>query len=461
MVSRIHLLLVSSFLMSNVAFAADYHGRASVGGYFAKERFAEADSGGTKSNDSALASVRMYLDASRLTSKRFRILVDVRDKNDLFGEIDKDKLELKSKNTLQIRQLNLQLPNNYGKYYFSLGRFQAFDSGVVYVDGAEVGFRMTAAFRAGVFGGNNPKSDRDHALQTQTEGKVFGGFGIYQSASRSWYDYSYSSTAIIDSTDEAVPEEEVQSAETGSNGANGAYARTYIYNNTILQFSRDSRLLALVYFDIAPEADLQNLWLSYYRKLGPRLTATVSGSDIHANEYRKIQETREKLKPSSYKQFKITAGYRVARPTKIVVKALSGKRDIDNLDRSEYSGGLQFSRLISSKFAGSIIAGVRKKFTNNDVFYRIGLGRYSRKTELTFDYEGATETKFSGEKLHPTIIEASLGFILSRKFFGSFAVQQAKDEKVNIVSGLLRVSSRFGNKEIPPVRDGAPPKGRL
>jgi hypothetical protein len=203
------------------------------------------------------------------------------------------------------------------------------------------------------------------------------------------------------------------------------------------------------------------MWLSYFKKMNSRTSLVVGASDIHANEYRLIQDDREKLPVSSYKQLQAKVRFRMKRTATLQLKLLSGERDIDKLKRSEISAGVEFSRLIKRRYSGSLLAGVRKKFTNNDKFYRIGIGHYGRKLETNVEYESSTETKFDGSVVHPSVVELSFGFMLGRKIFGTAIVRQSKDENVNIMSGLFRVSTRFGNKEVAPIRDGAPPRGRM
>jgi hypothetical protein len=442
--------------------AADVHGRATVGGYFAKERFSNA-SGEEATNDAASLSGRGFLDLSNLGANEYRFVLDIRDKNDFFDKLDKEKLELTPKNSVQLRQLYVQYPNSSGKLYGTLGRFSAFDAGVVYADGAEIGFRPTSKFRLGLFGGASPKYEAVEAFDKFGSGRLFGGFGIFQSTSQDWYEYSSVSTAFVSMAADKLPTEEGVLADTGSGYATGEFERSFVYNNSILQFNRDTRLIALIYFDVKPTTNLQNMWLSLYRRFSPKFSGTLSGLRIESTEYRKTQDLREKLEPSSYSQGKLDLTFRVSDPTSLIASLIYGHRDVDDLKRTELSAGALFSNFISNKFSASALAGVRKKFTTSDVFARVGLGRYSRMFETTIDFEYATETRITGDKkqLHPTKLEIGIGTILSSKIFGTLAVQQTKDEEVSILSGLFRISTRFGNKEIPPVRDGAPARGSL
>lgn len=447
-------------LSGTFAEAADVNGRATVGGYIAKERFTGV-SGEDAANDAALLSLRLLLDASNIGTSGYRLVLDVRDKNDFFDKLDKERLELTTKNTLQLRQAYVQYPNDSGRFYGTLGRFSAFDSGVVYADGAEVGFRASNKFRLGAFGGLSPKYDATEDFSGLGTGQLLGGFGIYQTGAQNWFQYTYSSTAVVSMKADPLPVEDGVLADTGSGYAAGAYSRSFIYNNSILQFSRDMRFMSLAYLDIQPEAKLQNLWLSLFRRLTQSLSLNLSGSSIEASEYRKTQDVREKLDPSAYMQAKSEFNYRVADSISLVGNLVYGQRDADSLKRSEVSLGAIFANLANNRYSANLLGGVRKNFTNNDTFFRGGLGRYSRVVEATIDYEYATETDQNKKKLHPTRLEVGLGTILSNRFFTTIAVQQRKDEVVNIISGVFRVATRFGNKQIPPVRDGAPVRGRL
>ena len=120
---------------ANHAAAANVDGRATVGGYFAKERFS-GTSADNATNDKAVVSARGFLDVSSIGENDLRLVLDVRDKNDFFDKLDKERLELNSKNSVQLRQLYLQSPESSGKVFWTLVRFPAFDSGIVYADGA-------------------------------------------------------------------------------------------------------------------------------------------------------------------------------------------------------------------------------------------------------------------------------------------------------------------------------------
>ena len=307
----------------------------------------------------------------------------------------------------------------------------------------------------------SPQYDAVAAFDQVCKGRLFGTFAIFQTNSQDWYEYSSISTALITMKDDALPTEPGVLADTGSGYATGEFKRTYIYNNNVLQFNRDTRLISLLYYDVQPKPNLQDIWASIYHKFSSTFSSTLAGSQIESTEYRKTQDLREKLPPSSYKQAKLEANFRVNDPTMLVGNLVYGQRDIDKLKRSEVSGGVLFTNFISNQYSASILAGVRKNFGSSDVFGRLGFGRYSRMFETTVDYEYASETDQNKKKLHPSKLEFGLGMIMSSRLFATLAVQQQKDEEVNILSGLLRVATRFGNKDVAPVRAGAPARGRL
>ncbi|MEZ4744287.1 MAG: hypothetical protein R3B45_17865 [Bdellovibrionota bacterium] len=455
--ASLHLLII----LPEPVNAIDYHGRASIGGYFSKERFNDVSANGTTSNDSAVGSARFYFDASKISSKKLRFVTDVRNENDAFGQLDQEELQLSSRYTLQLRQLNLQYPNHFGGIYGSFGRFQAFNSGVVYVDGLELGFHFTSKLKGGIFGGQNPKSDQAYELQWSNSRPIFGSFVIYQDSEASWYRHTYSSTAIIRMKDDAISEETVEVEQTGLGGGTGPLLRSFIYNNTVLQFNRNNRLLTWIYYDVEPKPDLQNLWMSYYTMFAKKASLLLSVLDIHANEYREIQSIREELEPSSYQEAKAKLSLYLIPNGVLLANILTGKRTLDGLKRKEYSLGIEMARFINHRISAHLIGGVREKFTNKDKFLKLGIGYYSRNVEVAADYEMAVENKMDGDVLHPKILELSLGLIASKKFFTTIVAQRITDERVNITSALFRITSRFGNKDIPPIRDGGPPRGSL
>jgi hypothetical protein len=445
---------------SGIAIAADLHGRATVGGFAAKERFANAAQGDA-TNDAATLSARAFVDVSNISPERFRIVADVRDKNDFFDKVDKERLTLTPANSVELRQLFFAAPNQDGKVYGLLGRFSAFDSGIVYVDGAELGLRLTDSIRVGGFGGMSPKYDYSGSFDQAGTGSVAGGYGIFESAGGKFYDYSLISAAIVNQLSDAVPATS-DGVAAGATTDDVTYERTFLYNNSVFQLSADTRILARIYYDIKPSPLLQDVWISYFRRPSPKVALTLSAMQIEAVEYRKSQDVRDELDASAYKQVRAEVSYRVTPVTSIIGNGLYGQRTVDGFKRNEISFGYVASNLVTSSYSGSIIGGAREKFVANDKFVRIGLGRYGHILETNVDYEYAVERNSdTGENLHPNRLELGVGAILSSRLFGTLAFQRVQDENVEILSGIFRISTRFGNKEIPPVRDGAPMRGNL
>ncbi len=467
--------IVALFLQTTMINAADYHGRATTGGFISKEKFTEP-SAGSDTNDVAVMSNRFYLNVSNIGKKKWGLILDARDKLDYFDKLDKERLTLTQKNEFQLRQLAAKYPNYEGKFYASAGRFQAFDTGAVYVDGLEAGYRVKPTLKLGAFGGFNPAREGVSYLQFNSDSNIFGGFGIYENRSRKWSRYTYTSNAIIvipassstteeDTTTTAT--ETTETEETATDDENiyveGAaiQERTYFYNNSVIQWNRNLRFMSLLTYDIAPKSQLQSLWVSIFFRIIKRLNMTISAQRITAIEYARQQDLREELKPSQYDEIKVGLNYRVNRNVSAIFKASQGSRSTDELTRTDVSAGVRVSRLINRRFAASLFAGQRANFNSDDTYFRLGTGYYSNKFEVTLDQELGSEKYEDGTERNPKITELNTSVFFSKRFFGTIGAQYLSDEVVTITSALLRLSYRFGNREIAPIRDGAPPRGRI
>jgi hypothetical protein len=450
--------------------AADYHGRVTTGGLLSKESFLE-ESAGSKSNDVAVISNRFYLNIANIGRQQFGFVADLRDKHDFFDKLDREQLELKGQNSFQMRQLYLRYPNPGGGFFSNLGRFSAFDSGVVYVDGAEFGYRLNPSFKAGAFGGLNPSRESISYLEFNPKAQIGGIFGIYEKRASTWSRYTYSSSAIVilpsskseNDTQAALPPTEGQTNDLANSYEEGANPseRNYFYNNSIIQWTTKFRLISMLIFDFAPKTQLQNLALSLLTNPTSSLNLGLSAQRINAIEYARQRELREDLKSSQYDEAKLNFNLRAGRVISLIGGASYGKRSMDELTRSDLNFGLRFANLFRNRFEASALYGIRDNFTKNDSYIRFGGTYFSDSYEISIDQEIMTEKRDDGTERNPKTTEISANLFLSRIIFSTMGIHYFTDEDVKITSGFIRLSYRFGNREIPPVRDGSPPRGRL
>ena len=89
------------------------------------------------------------------------------------------------------------------------------------------------------------------------------------------------------------------------------------------------------------------------------------------------------------------------------------------------------------------------------------MGYFSKNYETVFDVDYAMQKNDDGTTTHPMNTELSLTSFFSKKYFASAALQRAADETVTILGTFIKIGYRFGNKDLPPIRDGAAPRVSL
>ena len=188
---------------------------------------------------------------------------------------------------------------------------------------------------------------------------------------------------------------------------------------------------------------------------------TLNASAVDAIEYSRRRGVREILNPSVYKEGSLRVRYRQSEKLFWELSSLYGKRDADSLSRAEYTLGVTLPTVINNHFDIYGLLGSRRNFTSNDLLARAGLGWFSRQWELTWDEEYMVENQDGGSIYHPLTTELSIARTFADSLFATISVQDVRDERVQILAAYFRLTYRFGNKEISPIRDGAPPRGRL
>jgi hypothetical protein len=186
---------------------------------------------------------------------------------------------------------------------------------------------------------------------------------------------------------------------------------------------------------------------------------SVLGIDVI--EYSRRQGVRELLSPSPYKEVGAKLDYSPSPLNKWQFATKSGVRDADQLSKNEFSVAFEKNQWLSRNIDGIAKIGIRKNFTSNDKFVHFFTGYFSRKWESGLDLDYSIENYNDGVIKHAITTEVSLSNFLSKDLYSTFSVQRAADETVQIWTGFFKVGYRFGNQEIPPVRDGASPRGQL
>jgi hypothetical protein len=418
------------------------HQRFSFGGYAATERYTVSEDG-SNSNDFAVMSARYYLRAQDWNEGRWEFVTDLRDKHDFFDKLDAERLTLTSHNDFQVRQLSLHRPNLNGFFSPQVGRFAIPEAGSVFVDGGQAETRWTRGWRTSVFGGLNPKQESQSYLQFDSKANVFGANATLQDTSRGWNKNLYWSNAVVQkSYDNHVD-------------------RRYLFENINYQWNASSRILALGYLDFVPRTNVQTANLIWQDGLGQYVFTDLDLLAVDAIEYSRRRSVLETLPPNPYKQASLTVSLRPDSRTRFYGRGTSGIRGQDKKSKTEGLLGWTSSGVLSPKWDFRLSGGTRRNFTSSDVIAKVGAGYFSRKWETGFDLDYEIQKNDNGKTLHPLITELSLAHYHSRRTYSTLAFLRAADEDKTILTVFFRIGFQFSNQEVPPVRDGAPPRGAL
>ncbi|MCC7405791.1 MAG: hypothetical protein IT288_15430 [Bdellovibrionales bacterium] len=421
--------------------AVRYHGRLALGLYNSTEEFKEPGVSAAH-NDVRNLSGRFYLGIADLWSPKLDFAADVRDKYEFFGKLAQDQRTLDDRNTFQLRELAVGDPQVLGSSFYRLGRFAVLDAGSVFNDGIEVGWRR-GGWKSGLFGGLNAKRHEQEYVQSNPESKQAGLYLTYESKADAWSRVFRVGHGVV----QQMYESDVD--------------RQYLYQNILYQWGTYNRILTLAYVDFVPRTNLQNGLLSLQTRLTQRLENQLDVSGVDVIEYQRRQGVRERLTPSPYQEVKDRVTYRATPRLAWIVQGRSGIRKIDELKRTEAALGVALPAFFSPRWEVSLLLGSREEFTSSGAFANLKVGYFSDTRELVLDLDAATEEYQDGKKLSPIVIELSATQQISRQFFGILSLQGATDEEVTIFGAFMRLGYRFGNREIPPLRDGAAPRGHL
>lgn len=433
-------LLVFTPCFSSITWAAKVHGRASFGTMAATERFSDSNTASNK-NDFMISSARYYTKVTEINNSYLGFVADFRDKNDFFDKLNREKLQLDNKNEFQVRQLFAL--HQIGKMNFNLGRFPVLDAGSVYTDGLLIGYKLGSSWNTAIFGGLNPKRVDQTYVQWNPTSQISGTYLTYQNKLGGWDRNLFSTSAFVNQT------------------TNGETDRTYFYNSTGFQWQLNSRILTLLYLDFAPRTNVQIGSLYWRQVILPTLLSQFNLLGIDVIEYTRKQDVRERLPPSPYREASLKLDYAQNSNDTFELGFLGGRREFDQKTKSQAHLGLLKNRVFGPKWDSSFKIGGRHNFTSDDNFAHISLGYFSRLWEGQLDLEYANEKYEDGKSLQPVTTEVSCSYYFSKSIYGSLSFMRAADQEVEILSGYVRLSYRWGTQDIPPVRDGAPPRGTL
>ena len=437
-------LILILILMTSKAFPAFVHGRFTAGAYTATERFSDSSATGSDKNDFQIVSSRMFLQIEKIGNTDWESSIDLRDKHDFFDKLDRERLQLTARNDFQARQLSVR--NSTAKKFLGLqfGRFPIQEAGAVYVDGAQAEEHWTPQLVSSVFAGLNPKPEGTSYLVFDPKASVAGATLTFQRATGGWDKNLYLAHSIVQKS------------------YSGNLDRFYLFHNGMYQWEENSRLMSLIYFDTVPNVYVQTANVSWQQEWGKRLLSDLSALSIDVIEYSRRQSVLSRLPSSPYSEGSLLLTWRLHQiQDRYYLRFQNGKRSVDNLTKNSAEVGFAQSGLFGPKWDLYTSFETGKNFTSNDIEARLGVGFFSRVWEWNLDTSYGQQANDDGTTTHPKVIDTALSYYISRKTFSSISGQIANDEKVQILSAFFRIGYRFGDREVPPVRDGAPPRGAL
>lgn len=440
---RIVLFALPFIIAPNSLWAVSYYGRASIGGFTSKETFSEANSG-SNANDFQTASGRFYLRVADITKNDWDFVMDARDKYDQFDKLNTTAFQLEPKNSFHFRQLytsNLQSDSNF---LTAVGRFPLFDTGGSYLDGVQFQYKW-GRWRGGAYGGLDPFNPETEQFDNVSKYKAYGIFSHWEPLNQSWSKNFFMTHSYVT---------RLYQSETD---------RRYFYQNIFYKWGPNSRLFSTTYLDFVPRTYAQLFTFRYDQDLWKNAVSHIDFIGVDAIQYRRNQGVRETLAPSQYQQGQVQLDIPIAgsdSKNTVSPSYLYGKRQLDQLIKQETKLKFNFVELGSNFWDLRVSLGTRKNFVSNDQFSGLELGYYRARYEVTTEANYAIE-KYETKTLHPLTLLLSTTWIPSRDLFFSISGEYAKDEEVLITSAYFKLTYRFGSKESPPLRDGAPPRGTL
>lgn len=238
--------------------------------------------------------------------------------------------------------------------------------------------------------------------------------------------------------------------------------RSYWYNHTTYQWMPNSRIVSFSYLDFVPRTYIQIASFTYQQGWTNSLSSSLNLLGVDTIGYIRRQNVREKLLPSVYKEVNAKISYKFTPSFLTNISHSYGKREADSLSKSDSQISFVFSNIFSKRSDASLNLGYRDNFTSIDSYLKYGIGYFSYLWELTLDQEFSIENQKNENKtFHPLSTELSLAHYLEKTLFATLSLQDVRDERVQIFSGFIKLTYRYGNRELPPIRDGAPPRGRL
>jgi hypothetical protein len=391
-----------------------------------------------------IGSSRFFVKLSELgEEQKWESILDLRDTHDFFDKLDKEKLQLNSRNNFQIRQANTRYVNPKGKFGATLGRFPISEAGSVNIDGGLTEWRYSTIWSAALFAGLNAKRVEQSYMQYNPDSTVTGTYLRYEPKTTGWDRSFLLNHAFVN---------EKYGSQT---------ERRYFFHNLIYQWNENSRIISLAYLDFIPKTKVQTANIIWQQYINTRFNNELDYLAMDVIDYTRRQNVLEQLDPSPYYEAQDKLEIHLDQNRSIGVTLLSGKRGYDGLSKKETGLIYSHNQIWNPNLDFLLKTGLRNNFTSDDKFLKCTLGYFSRLWEANGTIDYSIQKNQDGTLTHPLITELNLSSFVSKSLSLTASVQRATDERLTILSAFFKLGYRFGNQEIPQQRDGAPPRGPL
>lgn len=447
--AHIALLLVATIAATTPAVAFDYSGRAVLGVFRGTEKHKE-DPNKPENNDKDYFVADFYLRASGITKRKLTFTLDLRDRYNRFGKVDKDSLTLVAKNEPKLNQLVLRQPGKPGGYFWALGRFHVADDRFLSNDGAELGKR-SGHWRFGAFGGLAPVSTYKDSLNFGKEATQLGAFTTYDRTSGSGLKRRYFSGAL------AMRQLKLVERELPTDKAQ----ENFITLRGIEQDNLHDRILVDAKLDFTDGFLVQNLLARLSRKLASRVHGHLTYLRYDFREYDIMRDLRDELVASTYDQVGASLSYKLSATSMVEGEALTGKRTIDNKSKTHLGLSFRKSKLLKGRMSAYVGVSQTANYVSDDNALRVGANYYQNRGEIGIRAEYRTEKTEEGKNLTANILGLHGNWLATRKVLIGGAVQYAADEEHSISTLLLTAGYRFDSQAMTPIRKSSPSVDRV
>lgn len=442
---RLKLVFIFFLLyLEQTSYAVEYKGQFRTGGYSSEVKLLN-DQASLGNNNASIISNRLNMTIFQFNDKQDEISLDFRDRYDFFGRRDRELLELTEENTLEIRELAYRRPWQRHRLYFTAGRFVPKEAGLLTNDGGHVGYRLTREHRLGLFAGI-----ADQSIVTpptlQPTNKSFSG----NQAGAYW---------VYDKNDVRSPTSIYMTnavAQGPSFDLIELVDRVYFYHLSLLQLGANHRVSNHINFDLTPEAQLRQAYISYnYYSSQYRFTSYYNR--VSPEENRVQKDIQDSLAPSTVDSIFLSLIHRLTPLFSLEYRAQLAQREADGKQQQILALGSRYLGLARGRLALGGLLGIRNNFQSNDQFLDLKLDYYQQKWSAHLEQGFANKNyEDNGPELFEIRSTAELAFYFGERLRGSAAFSQAKNEQAEITTVFLMIGYYFGTGSTSPTRNISP-----